>query len=84
MGKFKLINLEKFISYSSLKNKIENDIITKKKNILQIIKSYDKTKKEKEGFLYIKEKDGTKFSKRYVQIKKGNLVDQKVAFQIKG
>ena len=68
------INLEKFISYSSLKNKIENDIITKKKNIPQIIKSYDKTKKEKEGFLYIKEKDGTKFSKRYVKIKKGNLI----------
>ena len=71
-------NLEDLLSYTSIKNKIEKDMLMSGKNISKILTSYDKTKKEKEGFLYLKEKDSNKFSKRYVKIIKGNLIYYKL------
>ena len=77
------INLENLLSTSNIKNKIESDININRKKILENIKIYDKTKKEKEGFVYLKEKDGSKFNKRYVKISQGNLIYYKLKKGIK-
>ena len=51
---------------SNIKNKIEKDIDLNQSKILENIEIFDKNKKEKEGFLYLKGKDEIKFNKRYV------------------
>ena len=76
-------NLESLLGSINLKNKIENDIIINRKKIIENIQIFDKAKKEKEGFLYVKEKDGYKFSKRYVKISKGHLIYYKIKKGIK-
>ena len=71
-------NLESLLGAINIKNKIESDIKNKRKIISDKFQSYDKTKKEKEGFLYLKGKDDYKFHKRYVKINKGNLIYYKI------
>ena len=76
-------NLESLLGAIGLKNKIENDINANRKKIIENMHIFDKTKKEKEGFLYLKEKDGIKFNKRYVKISKGHLIYYKIKKGIK-
>ena len=71
-------NLEKLFGAVSIKNKIETDIKIYRTKIVENIKLFDKTKKDKEGFLYLKEKDSYKFNKRYVKIYKGSLIFYKL------
>ena len=66
--------LENLLNSVNIKNKIENEINTNRKKITDLFQTYDKTKKEKEGFLLLKEKDSGKFKKRYVQIFNGHLI----------
>ena len=70
--------LENLLSSVNIKNKIENEINTNRKKITDVFQTYDKTKKEKEGFLLLKEKDSGKFKKRYIQIFDGHLVYYKI------
>ena len=77
------INLESLLSASNIKNKIDSDIKNNRKSIVDNNKIFDKTKKEKEGFLYLKEKDGSKFNKRYIKISKGYLIYYKLKKGIK-
>ena len=72
------IRLQRIIDAMKIKNKIESDMEVNQKKILENIETYNKTKNEKEGFLFLKEKDGTKFSKRYVKIFNGNLIYYKI------
>ena len=70
--------LEKLLNSVNMKNKIENEMDSNKKKLIDSFQSYDKTKKEKEGFLLLKEKDSGKFKKRYVKIFDGHLVYYKI------
>ena len=71
-------NLEILLNAINIKNKIENDINTNRKKIIDEFQLFDKTKIEKEGFLFLKEKDSGKFSKRYVKIVGGHLIYYKI------
>ena len=72
------IRLQRIIDAMKIKNKIESDMEVNQKKILENIETYNKTKNEKEGFLFLKEKEGTRFSKRYVKISNGNLIYYKI------
>ena len=71
-------NLESLLNAINIKNKIENDINTNRKKIIDEFQLFDKTKSVKEGFLFLKEKDSGKFSKRYVKIVGGHLIYYKI------
>ena len=72
------IKLQSLLNAMKLKNKIEKDIDLNQSKILENIEIFDKNKKEKEGFLYLKGKDEIKFNKRYVKIINGNLIYYKI------
>ena len=76
-------NLESLLNATSIKNKIETGINIYRKKIIDDFQIFDKTKKQKEGFLFLKEKDGSKFSKRYVQILNGHLIYYKLKKNVK-
>ena len=72
------IKLQSLLNAMKLKNKIEKDMDLNQNKILENLEIFDKNKKEKEGFLYLKGKDEIKFNKRYVKILNGNLIYYKI------
>ena len=71
-------NLESLLNAINIKNKIENETNINRKRITDEFQSFVKTKSEKEGFLFMKEKDSWKFNKRYVKIENGHLIYYKI------
>ena len=72
-------NLEYLLNKSKIKTKLENDMSQNKKDYTDnLFSNIDNTLKYKEGFLYIKNQDKSKFEKRYVKLSDGNLVYNKI------
>ena len=70
-------NLEYIVSNVKIQHKIESDMTKNKNNIIEnIINNVNKSIKNKEGFLNLKE--GSKFVKIYVKISDGNLIYHKL------
>lgn len=72
-------NLEIILNRVIIKKKIEKKIEEKEKNIVdKLFKNVDKTLKDKEGFLNVKDPEKGKIEKRYVKISNGHLIYYKL------
>ena len=72
-------NLEYILNKTKIKTKLENDMDQNKKDYTDnFFSNIDNTLKNKEGFLYIKSQDKSKFDKRYVKLTDGNMMYYKI------